>query len=159
MAKTVNIDTPNPELPADVQAQVAVQNARETKQILMKQGTGHLVNITLTSTLAAANGAYVSWASLTSAISTSGGFVRITFKTTVTKTAFNNGYVRIYLDSVERDVIQVASTADWIGPVELYFEGTLVAGKHVVEIQTKTDGGSFTLGTQKTTLSVTETIL
>lgn len=163
MAKLVNIDTPNPALPKDVQDAIAMQNARETKQILAKQGVNELISKDTTDSKAFTAASWVDWEIFTLAFATSGGYVEITFRTNFSKDANNNGYMKLLVDDKEMDNLRVASTALTIVPGLLLYRGNLESGKHVIKIQALCTGGTFTAGAYDrdgftTRLRVTETI-
>lgn len=166
MAKTVNIDTPNPELPDDIQAQVAAQNARETKQILMKQGINLVFQKETTTPFQLASSAITTkleaWEA---ALATSGGFIEFEFVTTVSYDATNNVQIRITVDgntttSYSRTQKTSGNVSD-ISTIRVKWKGYLVAGNHLFQVFFNSGGGNatFSAGSNTTEMTVTETIL
>lgn len=164
MAKTVNIDAPNPALPEDIQAQIAMQNARETKQILMKQGVTLLVYQQDSTIRSTASTAYVQQESLRQAFATNGGFVDIDFKT-VAYVSVLALFAQLVIDGQQVDETLFDAGIGASGCIYLKYRGALNAGNHVLNIAIKVNGGTGYMGRSisgtavPTTLWVTETIL
>lgn len=166
MAKLVNIDTPNTDLPQDVQDQIAVQNVRETKQILARQGVTKIVDwysdntaTTITSTTA-----LVSYHQ--EAFATNGQYTEIKFRAQCWVSGGDVGILAMYLDGAQVDALVCGSTGTVttnVGMQTLEYSAVLSAGKHQVNILAAVTAGSMVINYQlsiakKASLSVTEFI-
>ncbi len=164
MAKSVNIDTPSPSLDKDLQDQIAMQNARETKQILMKQGANILVFSQDEIVRSTASTSYVLQDNLRQAFYSNGGLLEIDFKTV----AFVNllaMFVQLKIDGQEVDETVFESAVGATGSIYLKYRANLNAGNHIMDVGIRVNGGTGYLGrdsssvTVPTTTWITETLI
>lgn len=142
----VNLDTPNPALPEETQAEVAVNNNKAIAQAINKTGVNFLLDKNSNTAQTTTAATYTKLANWDGVFTSSGGFIELEFISSVQADKVCTLSVKMIVDAdpnktrICNVVFSSASTELFVG---VKYREALGAGRHKVEIYTAVDNGAI----------------
>lgn len=163
----VQLDTPNAAIPKDELDKIDTNNVLKLQQTINKTGVNSTLNVESTTetnfTNASLATAIVGGKPMQGVITSSGGFYRVYFKSTVLVPNGGNFSAALLVDSKIVDTAAGANgaAADLRIPVVLEYNASLGAGRHNLEVQVAISAGTAKLSSSSTysRLQAIETVL
>ncbi len=141
----VQVDTPNPAMEKDLLGEVQVNNTKALANAVNKTGVQQSLLIESNMSTNLTNTAFAVPLNMQGIVTSSGGFIEITFHTSAVVPATRDAQFQLLVDGEVKDFVVSGGGADKVDLIILSWKGVLGNGRHLVKAQCLINAGTLTI--------------